>query len=272
MCRLRLSASFRLGLAIVALLCVPAPGILAQPTLFAKSVVPSPEQARAEAQREQAQRAPKPTPEQIGDILVARRQYVAAIAAYREGATDTAVYWNKLGIAYHHLFAITEAKRDYEKALHLNPRYAEAMNNLGTIFYAQKDYRQAEHMYRKALKLTPDSAVLYSNLGTALIARRKYKKGAEAYQRAFGLDPKVFDPNYGGKVEENTPAYARGKLNFYMAETYAMAGMKDQALLYLRRALAEGFDDKKKLMEDKELAVLRETPEFHLLMASVRIE
>ena len=39
------------------------------------------------------------------------------------------------------------------------------------------------------------------------------------------------------------------------------------AMIYLRAALNEGFDDRKKLMEDKDLASLRETPEFHLLMA-----
>ncbi len=269
--RVSLSACFRLKLLVPALVCAVC---MSTPVLLGQDIASlntghliQPEPPRAEPQSPVTV-----TSEESGDILVARGQYAAAIRVYREGASDTAVYWNKLGIAYHHLFAITEAKRDYQRALQLNPKYAEAMNNLGTIFYAQKDYKHAERMYNRSLKLTPNSAVAYSNLGTAYIAQRKYKKGVQAYERAFGLDPKVFDPNYGGKVEENGPAHEMGKLNFYLAETYAKAGMKEQALLYLRRALAEGFDDRKKIMADKELATLRETPEFHLLMVSRRME
>jgi len=60
------------------------------------------------------------SPEQRGDLLMARHQYLAAIDAYRDASGDPAVIWNKTGIAYHHLFAMDAAKMDYERALRLN--------------------------------------------------------------------------------------------------------------------------------------------------------
>jgi len=44
--------------------------------------------------------------DQFGDAgrcMMARQRYVAAIDAYRQGPMDTAVSWNKLGIANHHM-------------------------------------------------------------------------------------------------------------------------------------------------------------------------
>jgi hypothetical protein len=53
---------------------------------------------------------------------------------------------------------------------------------------------------------------------------------------------------------------------FYLAEVYASSGRKNEALVSLRKALSNGFNDRKRLMEDKELASLRQTPEFQELM------
>jgi hypothetical protein len=52
-----------------------------------------------------------------------------------------------------------------------------------------------------------------------------------------------------------------------MAKLYAQANRTDLALQYLRKALEEGFKDKKKLEEDPEFTALREMPEFKELMA-----
>ena len=90
--------------------------------------------------------------EQRGDILMARKMYREAIDVYREGPQDSAVIWNKIGIAYHQMMQVDEAKRNYEKAIKLNPKYSEAINNLGTVYYSKKSYRRAISQYRKALK------------------------------------------------------------------------------------------------------------------------
>lgn len=208
--------------------------------------------------------------EMQGDILMARQHYVAALDAYRQGPTDSPVLWNKMGIANHHLFNLQEAEKDYEKALRLSPKYSEALNNLGAVYYGQKNYHDAEHAYKKAIKINPKSGTFYSNLGTTYIAEGKYKKGADAYHTALSLDPNVFDGDPTAKISEVGPTHEMATLNFLLAKAYAQAGRNDEALEYLRKALNEGFNDRKKILEGKEFATLREMPEFQSLMAEKR--
>src|SRR6266851_1366893 len=216
-----------------------------------------------------AQTNPSLTPEQRADILMARKMYREAIDAYKEGPHDSAVIWNKIGIASHQMMNMDEAKRNYEKALKLNPKYAEAINNLGTVYYARRSFRRAIAQYNKALKLTPNSASIYSNLGTAQFARRKYKEASEAYQKALSLDPEVFEHRsaYGTLLLERSVA-EKAKFHYYLAKTYANAGNLERAIRYIRMALEEGFKERQKLLEEPEFAKLRETAEFKELMAT----
>jgi tetratricopeptide (TPR) repeat protein len=207
------------------------------------------------------------SPETQGDLMMVHQRFLAAVAAYQRGPKDSPVIWNKLGIAYQHMYALDFAKLQYEKALFLNPKYAEAINNLGTVYYGEKDYHRAEKYYKKALRLKPDCASFYSNLGTAYFAERKYKPAIDAYQRAFSIDPQVFIRDSMERIPENGPMEEQAKLNYALAKLYAQAGNLDAAIQYLRAALIDGFDDRKKLMADKELAALRDTPQFHLLLA-----
>lgn len=204
--------------------------------------------------------------EEQGDILMARRNYVAAIQTYQHGSLGSPVLWNKMGIAYHHLFALDEASKDYQMALSLDPHYADALNNLAAVYHGKGDYKKAERTYRRALKYAPQNAITYCNLGTSYFAEKKYKQGIKAYQQAFALDPEVFNPDVTAKIEESSSREQRVAINYYLAKTYATAGKKDEALACLRKALDAGFNDRKRLMADADFALLRTTPEFHQLM------
>src|SRR5271154_1353735 len=103
------------------------------------------------------------TPELRGDIYMARKMYREAAETYQLGPKDSAVLANKTGIAYHQMQDFTDAKKNYERAIRLNPSYAEAINNLGTVFYAQKSLRRAITQYKRALRITPESASILSN-------------------------------------------------------------------------------------------------------------
>lgn len=207
------------------------------------------------------------SPETRGDIFMARKMYREAIETYGTVEPATAVTLNKMGIANHQMANLDAAKKYYEKSLKVNSRYAEAYNNLGTIYYAKKSYRRAISYYKKALNLTPLSASIYSNMGTAQFARRKYKEAFEAYQTALQLDPEVFEhrSTQGVLLMERTVA-ERAKFHFYLAKTYAKGGQNERALQYIRKAIEEGFKDKSKFLEDGDFAELRKLPEFDELM------
>jgi tetratricopeptide (TPR) repeat protein len=205
--------------------------------------------------------------EKKADILMARGEYAAAIAAYQQSNLKSAIVWNNIGMAYHHLFALEEARKAYQQALAINPRFAAAANNLAAVYYGQHNFRDAEHWYKRALKHTSESAVIYCNLGTAYFAEDKFKKGTKMYRKAFSIDEKVFAPDQAALIETGGSREQRVAINYYIAETFASAGKQEQALVYLRKAMDEGFKDRKRLIEDKDFAVLRTTQQFQELMA-----
>ena len=212
---------------------------------------------------------PELSPEMRGDILMARKMYREAIDTFRQGSPKDPVLLNKIGIAYHQLAQLDSARKSYEQAVRLKPDYIEAINNLGTIWYAKKNNRRAISYYNRALKIAPEepkSASIYMNLGTAYFARKQYEQATKSFQIAMHLDPEVFERhgNYGVMLEERS-VEERGKFHFYMAKLYAKGGRSDLALQYLRKALEEGFHEKK-LGEVPEFASIKDMDEFKQLL------
>lgn len=202
-----------------------------------------------------------------GDIFMARKMYREAIAAYREGPADDPVLVNKIGISFHQLQDFRSAQKQYEQAVKMKPEYPEAINNLGTIYYARKSYRRATSLYRRALRQAPKSASILSNLGTAYFSRKNYKQAADCYREALQIDPEVFERrSTQGSLLQERSVEERAKFHFYLAKTYAHAGHADRALLYLRKAIEEGYHERAKIEGDPEFAALRELPEFKELL------
>ena len=208
------------------------------------------------------------TPEKRGDIFMAEKRYREAAEMYRENSKGSAVMLNKTGIAYHQMLQLALAERYYRLALRVDPRYSEAVNNLGTVFYARKSYRRAVNQYKKALRLNDQSASIWSNLGTGYFARKEYERAAEAFQKALMLDPDVFETRSSqGVLLLDRSVEELAKFHYYLAQTYAKEGMNDRALQYIRKALEEGFKEKKKMGTDPAFATLKDLPEFKELMA-----
>jgi tetratricopeptide (TPR) repeat protein len=207
-------------------------------------------------------------PEQRGDLYMARKMYREAADVYRQNAGKSAVMWDKAGIAYHQLGDLNGARKAYERAIRIDKKYPDAINNVGTVFYAQKKYRSAISRYKRALQIAPDSASIWSNLGTAWYARGRFDLMNDAYTKALQLDPDVFEKN--GSV--GTRMLDRGvtdkaRYHFEMARLYAGTGKNELALQYLRKALEEGFKEREKVQQLKEFSTLRDTQEFKDLMA-----
>ena len=212
--------------------------------------------------------SPPLSTEMRGDIYMARKMYREAIDMYRQGPAESAILENKVGIAFHQMLQLDLAKKNYERAVKLNPKYPEAINNLGTIYYAQNNYRRAISYYKRALRYSGPSASIDANLGAAYFSRKDYKRATEWYDRALQLDPDIFEHHstFGTLLQERTIA-ERATFHLYLAKSYAKSGAKDRALIYLRKALEEGCKERKKIPEMPEFASLKTDPAFKELLA-----
>jgi len=150
------------------------------------------------------------TPEQKGDIFMARKMYREAIETYSGVKPMTAVLWDKIGISYHQLGDLNAAKKCYERAIRVDKKYADAINNVGTVYYAQKKYRSAIAAYLKALRISPDSASAW---------RKRFDEMTKAYTKALELDPGVFDQHgaVGTRMEDRS-VEDRARYHFEMAK------------------------------------------------------
>jgi tetratricopeptide (TPR) repeat protein len=241
---------------------------LAWGTAFAQDTQPALDsQPAAKPSVSDTASTPPISPEDRGDVYMARKMYREAVEAYEQAPQNSAVVWNKMGIAYHQMIQLDAAMKRYRKAIRLDAKYAEAINNLGTIYYAEKHYSRATTCYKRALKLAPESASIYSNLGTAYFAVKKYNDALQAYDTALRLDPEVFEHHstYGVLLQERT-VDERARFHYYLAKLYAKQGQRERAMQYIRKALEEGFADRNKLLQDPEFASLRDLPEFQELL------
>ncbi len=211
------------------------------------------------------------TAEQRGDILMARKMYREATEMYAEQKPVTAVVRNKTGIAYHQMLQFELARKYYEMAVKLDRNYAEAINNLGTVYFARKNYRRAISQYKRAIRVAPQTASFYGNLGMAYFKRKNYKEASESIQKAMSIDPEVFEHrgSFGVILQEQTvTGEERAKFHYSLAMNYAKRGQVDRALQYIRKALEEGFTERKKMLSEPAFAGLREMPEFKELVAT----
>lgn len=180
-----------------------------------------------------------------GDLQMIRKNYWQAVDLYQEAlrfSPQQRVLLNKLGIAYHQLSRLGDAKKYYERATKADKRYAQAWNNLGAVHYGRKDYKKAIRYYRRALEYRPAQAAIRGNLGAAFFARKKYEEAMEQFRLALLLDPEIFQQrNLFGILMQDYSVQDRARFHFLLAKSFASLGNVEKCLLYLRHALEEGF-------------------------------
>jgi tetratricopeptide (TPR) repeat protein len=80
-----------------------------------------------------------------------------------------------------------QAILDYNKALKINPRYAEAYNNRGVIYRKKGQFDRAISDYNKALEINPRFAESYYGRGVCYYSQKQYDKSWEDVNKAQGL-------------------------------------------------------------------------------------
>jgi tetratricopeptide (TPR) repeat protein len=219
-----------------------------------------------------AETSPKPHPlsfEDRADIFMARKSYGDAVDYYyralKQANFKNAMVWNKLGIAYQQIPDYHAARKAYSQAIRLQKNYSEPLNNLGTTYFLQGKYGKSVKYYLRALKLEPNTASYHLNLGTSYFHMKKSDEFMEEYMKALSLDPNIFT----ARSAFGTVLQARGtdpEYYFYMAKIYAHQGRIEEAVHNLRRALEDGFKDRKRILNDPDLMKISQNPAYVELM------
>ena len=146
-----------------------------------------------------------------------------------------------------------EAKFQFEKALQIQPDFADAHNNLGNLLLERRQVDQAVAHFQKALAIRPRFADAHSNLGGALLQKGQTEGAIAQFQKALEIDPN--DPltryNLGsallksGQVDEAIaqfqsvleirPEFAAASSK--LGSAFLKSGRVDEAIAQFRRAV-----------------------------------
>lgn len=232
------------------------------------TVVTAPSQLRQVAPPEETLTAAEL--EVRADALRLQKNYADALDYYRAALrkSETSALHNKAGIAQLQMLRYDDAKKSFQRAIRLDKKNPEAHNNLGVIYYIQQNYGKSVKEYKKAIQLNAASASFYSNLGTAEYSRKQYQKASDAYLQALEIDPDVFErrANAGVQMHMTSPADRAG-YHYTIAKMFATRGDAERCLLYLRKAMEEGYPDIAKVYKENEFSGVRKDPRFTALMA-----
>ncbi len=261
--------------------------------------VRSQENARASVSQTSASTAAAMTPEQTAemraDILMARKEYAAAIDVYLSIAHDRklpveehksffgrlfgslgsdepkenaqerhhdSILLNKLGVAYQELGGNDAAESYYKRAEAADKTFATPVNNLGTLEYGLHHYSKSVNYYKRALRMGASEATVYSNLGYAYYSAKKYELAMDSFNKALAIDPTIFDNHSGagGSIMQQRSAPDPGTLNFFLAKAYARLGDAEHAAHYLKLARDYGYKDMPSVSKDKDFATVIKDP------------
>ncbi|MGO9338976.1 MAG: tetratricopeptide repeat protein [Terracidiphilus sp.] len=84
----------------------------------------------------------------------------------------------------------------YEEILKIDPLYAAAYINLGTINFHLRQYGRAEELYRRATEVDPAYVLAFFDLGNVLDELQRPDESIAAYRQAVALSPRYADAHY----------------------------------------------------------------------------
>ena len=90
---------------------------------------------------------------------------------------------------------VEQAERFLFEALKLDSCFADAWNNLGTIYFDQRKYQEALQYYDNALRCNPDFFDAYFNRANAAFELNEHYRALEDLEKIIGAYPdtsKVF--------------------------------------------------------------------------------
>ncbi|UCC98994.1 MAG: tetratricopeptide repeat protein [Phycisphaerales bacterium] len=127
-----------------------------------------------------------------------RKNWMIAVAAIALAMVAYCVFGLVRGISCYNRGAAHLAKGEYDqaiacfdKAIRIEPGFAQAYCNRGTAYYEKNQYDPAIRDFTKAIEINPDFAEAYYNRAVSYYHKKEYDKARQDVEKAQSLDHQV---------------------------------------------------------------------------------
>ncbi|MFH1007990.1 MAG: tetratricopeptide repeat protein [Candidatus Latescibacterota bacterium] len=96
---------------------------------------------------------------------------------------------NNLGLIHKDMGELDAAMAEYQKAISINPDHWKAHHNLGVVYYLKGDLEKASSEYKSALGLNPGDLAIHNNLGLIFKKQGRFPEAKEMFLKALTIDP-----------------------------------------------------------------------------------
>ncbi len=156
---------------------------------------------RVEHQRAAADQAAKPALLRRPGAVPTRsvqEQFAAAVQAEESGEKNRAI-----GL--------------YDQIIAVQPDFAPAYINLGTIYFHMRRFGRAEELYRRATVADPGYVLAFFDLGNVLDELERPEESIAAYRQAIALAPRYADAHYNLALAYERKGELRSALRHWQA-------------------------------------------------------
>lgn len=99
------------------------------------------------------------------------------------------VIHNNMGDVHARHKEYDQAVAEFQKAIEINPHYADAMHNLGNTYQAMGRLDDAIASYQQALQYNPGLWQSYQNLAAIYFSRQDYQQARDMIEKALAINP-----------------------------------------------------------------------------------
>jgi tetratricopeptide (TPR) repeat protein len=107
-----------------------------------------------------------------------------------------AIQWFERGFAFDNANKYVEAIEAYNRAIEINPEFAEAFFDRGGIYQSLGSYQLALNDYDRSIELNPDFAEAYDKRGGTYCDLGSYRRAIDDYTKVVEMKPMDADAYY----------------------------------------------------------------------------
>lgn len=120
------------------------------------------------------------------------------VARY-ERRTEAKLHYNR-GTLLADRGDLRKAEEEFERALRIDPRFADAGYNLGVVLLMAGESSRAVAIFEQVAAVRPSDASILYGLGKAYLDEERNEESLEAFERALAADPDHEDASFARAV------------------------------------------------------------------------